>query len=104
MEFTLQTLQTIIQQLKVVADFLIIWVLVYYVLKIVRNNSRTVQIFKGIILIVVMHFIATKMNLTTTASLLGIALQYGLLAFVVIFQPEIRNMLERLGKTSVFST
>ncbi|QIK69347.1 TIGR00159 family protein [Erysipelothrix sp. HDW6C] len=103
MQFTLLTFQSIIQSLKVVVDFLIVWVLVYYVLRIVRNNSRTVQIFKGIVLIITMRFIAVQINLTTIKSLLDFALQNGILVFVIIFQPELRSMLERLGKTSVFS-
>lgn len=103
MQFTLNTFTSFIQILKVVLDFLIVWVVVYYVLRIVRNNSRTVQIFKGIILLMFSYFIVSKINLQTTSQLIGLALQYGLLVFVVIFQPEIRSMLERLGKTSIFS-
>lgn len=103
MQFTLNTFTSFIQILKVVLDFLIVWVVVYYVLRIVRNNSRTVQIFKGIILLMFSYFVVSKINLQTTSQLIGLALQYGLLVFVVIFQPEIRSMLERLGKTSIFS-
>lgn len=103
MQFTLNTFTSLLQILKVVLDFLIVWVVVYYVLRIVRNNSRTVQIFKGIILLMFTYFVVSKINLPTTSQLIGLALQYGLLVFVVIFQPEIRSMLERLGKTSIFS-
>lgn len=103
MQFTLNTFQNILDIIRFILDFLIVWILVYYVLRIVRNNSRTVQIFKGIILLMVAYFVVSKINLTTTTQLIGLALQYGLLVFVVIFQPEIRSMLERLGKTSIFS-
>lgn len=103
MQFTLNTFTNLLQILKIVLDFLIVWVVVYYVLRIVRNNSRTVQIFKGIILLMFTYFVVSKINLPTTSQLIGLALQYGLLVFVVIFQPEIRSMLERLGKTSIFS-
>lgn len=103
MQFTLNTFTNLLQIMKIVIDFLIVWVVVYYVLRIVRNNSRTVQIFKGIILLMFTYFVVSKINLPTTSQLIGLALQYGLLVFVVIFQPEIRSMLERLGKTSIFS-
>ena len=103
MQNTISAFQSILQTLKVIVDFGIIWILVYYILRIVRNNSRTVQIFKGVILVIVMRFIVTQMNLTTTATILDFILINGILVFVIIFQPEIRSMLERLGKTSVFS-
>ena len=103
MPLNLFTLQSLIRGIKVVIDFAIIWVLVYYLLKIVRNNSRTVQIFKGIILVVAMQVIANAAGFTTTRALLDFVIQYGVLVVVIIFQQEIRAVLERLGKTSVFS-
>ncbi len=103
MQNTLITFQSIISGLRFFLDFLIIWVLVYYVLKIVRNNSRTVQIFKGIIVVVFMWFLSQKLGFTTLKQILDYVMAYGLIVVVIIFQPEIRSMLERLGKTSVFS-
>lgn len=103
MPFALITFQSIINGLKAIVDFSIIWILVYYILRIVRNNSRTVQIFKGIVLIIAMRFVAHKLSLTTLKALLDLLIQYGFLVVVIIFVPEIRAMLERLGKTSVFS-
>ena len=103
MPLNLFTLQSLIRGIKVVIDFAIIWVLVYYLLKIVRNNSRTVQIFKGVILVVAMQVIANAAGFTTTRALLDFIIQYGVLVVVIIFQQEIRSVLERLGKTSVFS-
>lgn len=103
MPFALITFQSIINSLKAIVDFSIIWILVYYILRIVRNNSRTVQIFKGIVLIIAMRFVAHKLSLTTLKALLDLLIQYGFLVVVIIFVPEIRAMLERLGKTSVFS-
>ena len=44
------TVQTIFQMLRMFFDILILWILLYYTIKIVRNNSRTAQIFKGIVL------------------------------------------------------
>ena len=103
MPLNLFTLQSLIRGIKVILDFVIIWVLIYYLLKIVRNNSRTVQIFKGIVLVVAMQVVANVAGFTTTRSLLDFIIQYGVLVVVIIFQQEIRSVLERLGKTSVFS-
>ena len=101
---TLFTFQSILRGLRIAIDFLIIWVVIYYVLKIVRNNSRTVQIFKGIILIIALWYLAKIMGFSTLRALLNYVVQYSFLVIIMIFQPEIRGMLERLGKASVFSS
>lgn len=101
---TLFTFQSVIRALKVIIDFSIIWLAVYYVLKIVRNNSRTVQIFKGIILIIALWYLARIMGFMTLRALLDFVVMNSFLVIVIIFSPEIRGMLERLGKTSVFSS
>lgn len=103
MPANLLTLQSILKGIKVLFDFLIIWILIYYLLRIVRNNSRTVQIFKGIVLVLAMQVFAKDIGLSTLSSLLYFIVQHGFLVIVIIFQPEIRAVLERIGKTSVFS-
>lgn len=104
MPLNLSTLQAILRALKVLVDFIIVWVLIYYILKVVRNNSRTVQIFKGVVFVILVRFIAYYLDLTVVLSLADFAIQYGPLLFVVIFQQEIRAILERLGKSTVFSS
>jgi uncharacterized protein (TIGR00159 family) len=69
----------------------------------VRNNSRTAQIFKGIILILIIRAIANFFGFKAVDWLAGVLVTYGFLAIIIIFQPEIRSVLERLGKSSVFS-
>lgn len=103
MPLTLFTFQFILRALQIIIDFVILWIVIYYVLRIVRNNSRTVQIFKGIILVIALWYVASVMKLLTTKALLDYVIQYAFLVVIIIFQPEIRGMLERLGQTSVFS-
>lgn len=98
------SLDTLFRVINILVDFLIVWVLIYYTLRVVRNNSRTVQIFKGIVLIVLVRFIAYYFRLKVVLALADFVIQYGVLVFVIIFQQEIRSMLERLGKTTVFSS
>lgn len=97
------TINSILRVLKIVVDFSIIWLVAYYVLKIVRNNSRTVQIFKGIILIIAVWYLSRILGLSTLKALLDFVVNQSFLVVVIIFAPEIRGMLERLGKTSVFT-
>ena len=97
------TVQTIFQMLRMFFDILILWILLYYTIKIVRNNSRTAQIFKGIILILIIRAVANFFGFKAVDWLAGVLVTYGFLAIIIIFQPEIRSVLERLGKSSVFS-
>ncbi|MEF9920446.1 MAG: diadenylate cyclase CdaA [Erysipelotrichaceae bacterium] len=101
--FDYLTINNIIALLRLVLDISIVWVVIYYCIKIVRNNSRTIQIFKGILLIFIIHFFATILGLKTVEALANLFVTWGFLAIIIIFQPEIRALLEKLGKTSVFS-
>ncbi len=97
------TVQIIIQSLRMVLDIVLMWILLYYTLKIVRNNSRTIQIFKGIILVLVVQSAATFFGFRTVAWMANTFVTWGFLAVIIIFQPEIRSLLEKLGKSSVFT-
>ena len=98
--FTLNNLWILIRQL---ADIACVWALVYYCLKIVKNNSRTIQIFKGILLVIIIKTLATYFELNTIAAMTSSIMNWGVPAIIIIFQPEIRSILEKIGKTSVFS-
>lgn len=84
-------------------DIFIIWLILYYSLRIVRNNTRTIQIFKGIILVVALDAFAKIFGLKTLQLLTGFFINWGFLSVIIIFQPEIRSLLERIGKSNVFS-
>ncbi len=84
-------------------DIFIMWGVLYWSIKIVRGNSKTVQIFKGILVIIIIDVIARFMGLKTVAYFANIFVNWGFLAIIIIFQPEIRNLLGRLGKTNVLS-
>lgn len=89
---------------RVLVDIGIVWLLVYYLLKIFRNNSRTIQIIKGILIVVLFKLLADFLQLSTLNYILDYLLNWGFLAVVIIFQPEIRSLLERVGKTSPLSS
>ncbi len=101
--FSYNTIQTIVQLFRMIFDILILWILLYYGVKIVRNNARTSQIFKGIVFILVLRAAADFFGFTAVSWLATLLVTWGPLAIIIIFQPEIRSLLERLGKTTVFS-
>ena len=80
-------------------DIIIISFLIYQLLGIV-NRTRAGQLFKGALLVMAVYLVAETLNMRTVTWLLNSLLQVGLLTLVVLFQPEIRRALERMGQTS----
>lgn len=97
------TLANIRSIVVMIVDIFVMWLIFYYALRLVRSNSRTIQIFKGIILIVVVDLLAKLLGLKTLQYFTDLFINWGFLAIIIIFQPEIREILERIGKNNVFS-
>ena len=83
-------------------DIIIIAFLIYQLLGIV-NRTRAGQLFKGALLVMAVYLVAETLNMRTVTWLLNSLLQVGLLTLVVLFQPEIRRALERMGQTTVWA-
>ena len=83
-------------------DIIIISFLIYQLLGIV-NRTRAGQLFKGALLVMAVYLVAETLNMRTVTWLLNSLLQVGLLTLVVLFQPEIRRALERMGQTTVWA-
>ena len=97
------TIQNIWSVFRVVIDIAIMWFIFYYAIKAIRNNSRTVQIFKGIVAVILVNGLAKLLGLSTLTYFTDMFINWGLLACIIIFQPEIRALLEKIGKTNAFS-
>ncbi|MBE6895048.1 MAG: TIGR00159 family protein [Ruminococcaceae bacterium] len=85
-----------------IIDVLIITFVIYQVLMIAKK-SRMNQLLKGIFILFVSYVLAAQLGLKTVVFLLNNLLQFGFIAVIVVFQPEIRRMLEQVGRTSIFS-
>ena len=84
-----------------ILDILIIWIAFYYLLKNVKNNIKMVLIVKGVIIILIVKIVSDIFNLNTVGVILEYLVAWGPLALIVIFQPEIRSVLESLGRTQL---
>lgn len=82
-------------------DVLLVWYALYFILKNLRKNVKMVLLFKGILIIIAIKIIGDLFNLVTIGYLLDYVLTWGPLALIVIFQPEIRNVLEHLGRSQL---
>ena len=98
------TSNSIIQMAKAIIDISIIWLLVYSVLKNLKNNVKMVFLLKGIIILLIVKLLSDYFDLKTTGVILEYILTWGILALIIIFQPEIRNALEQLGKKQIITS
>ena len=89
-----------IMKLSDVIDILIIIFLVHQLLKMVRE-TRARQLLKGLAIIFLTVPISAWLNLTAVNYILRNIMQIGAFAILVIFQPELRNMLEKMGHSKV---
>ena len=92
------TINSVLTILQKIVDISLVWVMVYFVLKHIKNNLKLVLLFKGVLIIVVIKVLSDALNLTTIGLLLEYIIMWGPLALIIIFQPEIRNILEQLGR------
>lgn len=95
------TFDAIVGSVKNIIDVLLVWLVIYYVLKSLSKNVKMVLIFKGIIFILVLKVLSDLFNLVTIGFILDYLIEWGILALIVIFQPEIRNVLEQLGRSQL---
>ena len=95
------TFDSIVSLLRKLVDVLIVWLAFYYILKNLRKNVKMVLLFKGIIIIAVLKIISDVFELSTIGFLLNYVIMWGPLALNIIFQPEIRNVLEQLGRSQL---
>ena len=92
------TLNSVLTILQKVIDISLVWMFVYFILKNIKNNMKMVLLFKGILIIFLIKVLSDALNLTTIGLFLEYVIMWGPLALIIIFQPEIRNMLENLGR------
>src|SRR5216117_3092011 len=80
-----------------VLDVLIVAVFIYYVLLLIRG-TKAVQLLIGVLVLVLIYWIARSLHLTLTTLLLQALFAVALVALVVVFQPELRRALGQLGQ------
>ena len=95
------TLDNILTILRAIIDISLVWIIVYSVLKNIKNNIKMILLLKGVLIIIVVKLLSDALNLTTIGLLLEYVVMWGPLALVIIFQPEIRSVLEQLGRSQL---
>ena len=83
-------------------DILIVAAVIYAVIAFIRRTNAT-RVAKGILFLVVALWLSNAFNLVLTSALMRQVFEIGVLAVIVLFQPEIRRVLERMGSARLFS-
>ena len=85
-----------------VFDILVLSYLVYWVIKLVRE-TRAGQLMKGIVLLFIAYIIAKFLQMKVVSYLMEQAFSIGVIALMIMFQPELRHVLEQLGRNKLGS-
>ncbi len=83
-----------------IIDILIVAFVIYKVIKIMRDTVAA-QLIKGIVILILAMQISSMLNLYLINYILVNVMQVGFIALIVVFQPELRRSLERMGRTKL---
>ena len=87
-------------QFKDAIDILIVTLLIYGVVKLVRE-TRAGQLVKGLIIIVAIYIVSFYLDLVMVSQILHYFFTFAFVAILIVFQPEIRKALEQMGRSNM---
>jgi diadenylate cyclase len=80
---------------------MLVWYVLYLFIGMFKQNMRTMQIFKGVLFILFLKLVTGMFGLSNMDFLVDGILTWGIVAIIIVFQPEIRSLLERMGQTKL---
>jgi len=80
-----------------VLDVLMVALLIYFLLRSIRGDSTILNIVLMLVFLLILKAVVTALNMRMMTALLGALLDVGVLAVIILFQPEIRHMLNRFA-------
>lgn len=90
-------------QFKDAIDILSISLILYYLFKLFRQ-SRAGQLVKGVVVLLIAYALSALFSLTMINYILKALFEFAVIIIVVVFQPELRQALERLGRNRTFKS
>ena len=73
-----------------VLDIAVVWYVIYKLMMLLRG-TKAVQLFKGVVVILLIRLISWYFDLETVSWIMDQIINWGIIAIIVIFQPEIRR-------------
>lgn len=104
MEGIIQAVVNFVKMIRIsdVIDIAILSFLIYKLIWMTRKNSFG-RVIKGVGVVLVIMLLASSMKLYAVSYLFNFVFEWGVLALVILFQPEIRRILERMGDSRLLS-
>lgn len=87
-------------RIRDILDILIVAFVIYKGVKLVRE-TRAAQLVKGIIILIVATQLSGWLQLNSLSYILTNVMQIGLMAILIMFQPELRRTLEKMGRSNI---
>ena len=97
-------IQSSVQSIRIrdIVDIAIVSVIIYYAIKFIRDK-RAAKLLIGIFFLILVYLISDALQMYALSFLLTNIFQVGLIALIVLFTPELRSLLEKVGGTSIQS-
>lgn len=81
-------------------DIILVITIIVYITKIIKK-TRAGQIVKGVLLLAFIYIVAKLSNMVILTFLLDNFMSYGIILLLIVFQPELRNVFEKLGRSKL---
>lgn len=81
-------------------DVILVIAIIIYLARIIKK-TRAGQIFRGLIVLALIYIIAKLSHMVVLSFLLDNFMSYGIILLIIVFQPEIRNVFEKLGRSKL---
>lgn len=101
MNAVLQAFDFLAPDWKDLLEIVVVAVVIYRILLLLAG-TRALQMLAGLLLLVGVYFFARILNLNLLREILETMFQFGAIAAIVVFQPELRNALAHLGQNRLF--
>ena len=81
-------------------DIILVVAIIVYIAKIIKK-TRAGQIVKGVFLLLFIYVLAKLFNMVVLTFLLDNFMSYGIILLIIVFQPELRSVFEKLGRNKI---
>lgn len=81
-------------------DIVLVAIIIYYLFKLLRQ-TRAAQLIKGLAVLVIAYAASALFDLTMVNVILTSLFEFAVITLVIVFQPELRRMLEHLGRSNI---
>lgn len=98
----MQMIQYVVQLWKPILEIAFIWGLIYSLIRFFQG-TRALQVLTGLVVFSILFHVSKILELNTVSWVLNKLVAVGVLTFIILFQPEIRRALARVGQNTFFS-